>query len=97
MANAGFMARRRNQLMKNPAVSGEMAYAATTAQRGELPLQSLHALQACLNTGQLRIDQLVDVATVAFRVCHKRQQALDVRQGNIQNPAMVDEGQPFHM
>ena len=97
MANTGFMLGSRDQLMKNPAIPSEMAFAATASQRSKLPLQSPHALQTGLDTSQLRIDQLVDIAAVAFWMRHKCQQALDVCQRNIQSTAMADKSQPFHM
>ena len=73
MTDTRFMLGRRDQLMKNPAISSQMAVAATTAQGGELALQCLHALQTSLDTGQLRINQLVDIAAIAFRMRNKRQ------------------------
>ena len=74
-----------------------MPVRAALAQGKELFFQGLHALHACLDAGQLGIDQGVDVGAGGSWRIHEFKQALDVGEGNIKCPAVADEGQAFEV
>ena len=84
-----------DQFMQNATVAGQVTGTAAAAQYAELPFEHLHTVQASADAGELRIDQVIDVAAIAVRVSHEIEQSPDVRERDVQGTAVADERQRF--
>ena len=86
-----------HQLLQDAAGVVTMVGITLRAQGHQLPLQRAQAFEAGPHTGQLVADQFVNVAAVLARLAHKRQQAFDVGQRNVERAAVAYKGQPLQM
>lgn len=91
VAHTGIPPRRRLELMQDAALRRTIGGTALAAQGDELALEHLQGVETRADTGELGVDQRVDLSTVGCGVVHEAQQLRDVGQGNVQCPAVADE------
>lgn len=87
----------RDQFVQDTAITRRVTRTALPAQHRELPLQRPHALESRPHPQQVFVNQAINVAAVRVGVFNEIEQALNVRQRDVERTAMANEGQPLQM